>query len=193
MYWWENERYIYFYIASLKPVFIVIYKRFNVPSPNSRRLSASSKMNSAPSIKSTRFSAFFLWSFLWTLRSLFALKFTYLNLVDSAMSVQILARVEDFFTNYACRPDMLLHMLLKQIFVLFSCIADIANKTVRSLTCMLSFLVVRHVVLVHHRYHIQSMKLFLAHAHLEMQQKSMVHFNSLNLGDVWIYCEIHLN
>ena len=29
--------------------------------------------------------------------------------------------------------------------------------------------------------------------HLEMQQKSMVHFNSLNLGDVWIYCEIHLN
>ena len=29
--------------------------------------------------------------------------------------------------------------------------------------------------------------------HLEMQQKSMVHFNSLNLGDVWIYSEIHLN
>ena len=46
------------------------------------------------------------------------------------MPDEILGGVKDFCANYARRLNMLLHVLLEQMLVLFSGVANVTNKTV---------------------------------------------------------------
>ena len=62
---------------------------------------------------------------------------------------KFLVELNFFSTHYTVRFFVFLHMLLKKVFVLFSCEALAAYKTIWAITCMLPFNMISHIVLVH--------------------------------------------
>ena len=80
---------------------------------------------------------------------IFATFVAFLDFVDFSVPDEILSGVKDFGANYARRLYMLLHVLLEQMFVLLSGVANVTNKTVSAMTRVLSSLMVCHIIRVH--------------------------------------------